>query len=125
MKRRAWRGPAPLLALAAMVVPGALFAAPADSPRLGAHDAPQVFSIAKSENKNRVAYALRLDERCAPVGAAPLAPYWRMLEKGPTVTEPLLPREEQAYGIAAQSVKAGVVRVTLRALEGREIAVEA
>ena len=125
MKRRAWRGPVPLLVLAAIFAPSAILAAPPEPARFGPRDAPQVFSIAKSENQNRVAYALRLDSRCSPAGDAPVAPYWRMLEKGPSATEPLLAREEAAYGIASQSVNAGIVHVTLRALEGRPIAIEA
>jgi hypothetical protein len=46
-----------------------------------------------------------------------------MLEKGPTVTEPLLSREERAYGIARQSVSSDVVRMALRAMPDREITV--
>src|SRR5215472_4907849 len=63
-----------------------------------------LFSISKSENKNQVQYAIRVDDSCAPVGRAPVFAYWRMLERGPTQYEQLLPREEKAYGIASQVV---------------------
>jgi hypothetical protein len=82
-----------------------------------------LFTVTKSENKNHVVYALRLDGRCLPAGDAPVHPYWRMLEKGPGVTEPLLAREERAYGIGRQSVASDVVRMALRAVPDREITV--
>jgi hypothetical protein len=86
------------------------------------HEVP-LFTITKSENKNHVVYALRLNARCLPAGDAPIHPYWRLLEKGPFVTEPLLAREERAYGVARQSVAADVVRMALRAMPDREITV--
>lgn len=82
-----------------------------------------VFLVSKSENKNQVHYALDLDESCAPRGAAPLRAYWRMFEKGPAVREPLLAREERAYGIASQSYQSGTLAVVLRALPERPISV--
>jgi hypothetical protein len=84
-----------------------------------------LFVVSKSENKNQVHYALNVDEACAPLGPTPIRPYWRMFEKGPAVKEPLLDREQPAYGIASQSVTAGVVTATLRALPGRPISVRA
>jgi hypothetical protein len=54
---------------------------------------------------------------------SPIHAYWRMLEKGPGVTEPLLPREERAYGVARQAVASDVVRMALRAMPDREITV--
>lgn len=102
----AWIAPAPLRARAAE---GALV----DS----------AFFVAKSENRNQVHYAVRVDERCAPLGAEPVVPYWRMYELGPRAREGLLDREQPAYGVAAQAVvqrgEGGVVRVRLRALGGR------
>ncbi len=87
-----------------------------------------VFSITKSENKNQVQYIVRVDNRCAPVGPAPLSAYWRMLEQGPTQTAPILPREVQAYGLASQQVVAGdgsggQTRAALKALPARPITV--
>ncbi len=87
-----------------------------------------LFSISKSENKNQVQYAVHVDEACQPTGAAPVFAYWRMLERGPTVTEPLLAHELDAYGIASQaptrSPEGGVIRLVLRAVRSRPIAVE-
>ena len=82
-----------------------------------------IFIVSKSENKNQVHYALRVDDACAPLGPAPIRPYWRMFEKGATVREPLLEREVPAYGLAGQSSAAGIVTATLRALPGRAITV--
>jgi hypothetical protein len=88
-----------------------------------------LFSIGKSENKNRVEYAVRVDEHCVPESNAPAYAYWRMVEKGPTVTEPLLPIEFDAYGLADQAVTArgesgGRVRVVLRAVPNRPIEID-
>jgi hypothetical protein len=88
-----------------------------------------VFFIAKSENANEVHYGIHLDETCAPSGAAPVFAYWRMLERGPSVTEPLLSREIRAYGVAEQRVLArgehgGSVRITLHALPSRPIVID-
>lgn len=91
-------------------------------------DIASVFFIAKSENKNEVHYGIHLGTDCAPEGATPVFAYWRMLEKGPGVTEPLLSREIPAYGFASQRVSprganGGSVLVTLRALPDRPILV--
>ena len=87
-----------------------------------------IFSIAKSENKNQVQYVVRLDNRCAPLGPAPVSAYWRMLEKGPTLTAPILSREVRAYGLASQAVLAidgtgGKVQAVLKALPGRPLTI--
>jgi hypothetical protein len=101
----------------------------ADALRFGPHDFTSLFTISKSENRNEVVFAIHLDERCAPVGDAPVFPFWRMYEKGPHVVEPLLSREEAAYGIARERVLSsgsdgGRVEVTLRALPQRPVVVE-
>ena len=88
-----------------------------------------LFTIAKSENKNQVQYAIRVDEHCAPESGAPVFAYWRMLEKGPDQTEPLLARELDAYGIASQAAVArnaegGKVSLVLRAVPSRTILIE-
>ena len=93
-----------------------------DAPR----DASSVFFIAKSENRNQVHYGVHLDSGCVPVGAAPVFVYWRMLEHGPGVTEPLLSREQPGYGIAEQRVverrlDGGRILLRLRALPDRQI----
>jgi hypothetical protein len=95
----------------------------------GPNDFTSLFSISKSENKNEVVYAVHLDAQCAPVGDAPVFAFWRMNEKGPAVVEPLLKREEPAYGIGRQRVLSrdsdgGKVEMTLRALPSRPIVVE-
>lgn len=89
-------------------------------------DVPSTFFVAKSENRNQVHYGLHLDASCAPLGAAPVYVYWRMLEQGPTATEPLLSREQPAYGISEQRVlerrlDGGRVALRLRALPERVI----
>jgi hypothetical protein len=88
-----------------------------------------IFSIAKSENRNEVQYVLQVDDRCAPVAATPVSAYWRMLEKGPTQTAPLLNRELRAYGLAGQTVvasgaDAGEVRAVLRAVPSRPLQIK-
>jgi len=91
------------------------------------HD-PVLFSITKSENRNEVVYSVDVDERCAPIGDAAVYAYWRMHEKGPAVIEPLLSREEAAYGIGSQRVisrreDGGSIDLVLRALPSRHILV--
>jgi len=97
------------------------------SVRLGEHDLASVFHLRKSQNRNEVHYALRLDETCRPLGDEPVLPYWRMHERGAGITEPLLRREQRAYGLARQQVRPGgegwVVRLWLRALSRRAIEV--
>jgi hypothetical protein len=87
-----------------------------------------VFFVAKSENRNQVHYSIRLDEACAPTGDAPVFAYWRMLERGPLVTEPLLWHEVAAYGFAGQRTLernegGGRVLLSLNALPKRAIVV--
>jgi Domain of unknown function (DUF4833) len=89
-------------------------------------EAAPLFSISKSENKNQVAFEIRLDAECRPVGGAPVHAYWRMFERSPDAIEPLLPVEEPVYGIARQRVERGnIVRFALRAFPDREIVVRA
>jgi hypothetical protein len=104
-------------------------ASSAQSLSFGPHDVTSLFSISKSENKNQVIFALHLDEHCAPAGGAPVFAFWRMYEKGPNFVEPLLDREQQAYGIATERVLSrdsdgGVVDITLRAMPSRHIVVK-
>jgi hypothetical protein len=84
------------------------------------------FFVAKSENRNQVHYGVHVDAGCSPLGAAPVFAYWRMLEHGPSATEPLLSREVPAYGLADQRVverglEGGRTAVRLRALGNRTI----
>jgi hypothetical protein len=93
------------------------------------HDVASVFHVAKSENRNEVHYGMHLDDRCAPAGDAPIFAYWRMFERGPRETEPLLAREFPAYGVQEQRVlertaTGGRTSIKLRALSGKAIVVE-
>jgi hypothetical protein len=110
----------------ALVAPLALPAEPAaTSKSIGS-----LFFIAKSENRNEVHYGVTLDAACAPVGAAPVFAYWRMRERGPLATEPLLSREVPVYGIVdpqrvERTERGGRTVLRLRALPNRPIAVDA
>ena len=120
---------APIAALAAVL----LLALPARSEAVaetlaGASNVP-LFSISKTENRNYVQFAERLDARCAPIGSAPVFAYWKMIEHGPSAVEPLLALEQPAYGVASQSPLErgeghGLVSVTLRALSRSPLLVE-
>lgn len=88
-----------------------------------------LFTISKSENRNQVQYAVRVDEHCVPLGVAPVWAYWRMIEQGPTRTAPLLGREQPAYGAAGQWIlernpEGGRIRLVLRAMPSRPIEIE-
>jgi hypothetical protein len=63
-----------------------------------------LFTISKSQNKNQVHYAIRLDPTCAPIGMAPVEVFWRMFEKGESAMEPLTSREVASFGIRSQTV---------------------
>jgi hypothetical protein len=99
----------------------------ADAPRQDGTLVP-IFSIAKSQNKNQVQYLVRLDDHCVPLGAAPVSAYWRMLERGPGQTAPLLSGEVRAYGLASQVLIASdgngaQVRAVLKALPDRPVTI--
>jgi hypothetical protein len=82
------------------------------------------FFISKSENRNEVHFALKVDEACQPRPSSPVRPYWLMREKGPGVIEPLLDKEQRAYGVASQRVDGATVRVALAAVRAREIVIQ-
>jgi hypothetical protein len=116
----------PSLGATLLFVPlGSIAAVAIAQPARAAESLVPIFSIAKSENKNQVQYVVRLDPQCAPVGPNPVSAYWRMLEKGPTQTAPILSRELRAYGLASQVLDAtsGRVRVVLKALPDRTLVV--
>ena len=101
---------------------------PSVAAQSGVESAP-LFSISKTENRNYVQFAERLDASCAPLGSAPVHAYWRMLEHGPSVVEALLPQEQPAYGVASQTIRErgeghGLVRVVLNALPAAPLLVE-
>jgi hypothetical protein len=99
----------------------------ADEPLLRSHDVATAFSIRRSVNRNRVDYGVRVTAACRADGAEPVFAYWRMLETDGGV-EPLLLREEPAYGVASQTVRVGsqgrVVDVQLRAVGDRQVTVQ-
>jgi len=88
-----------------------------------ASEIESALSIAKSSNKNQVHYAVQVDDACAPTGAAPVHPYWRMLEKSADATEPLARSEERAFGVEKQDVDHDSIRMVLRALPARPITI--
>jgi hypothetical protein len=115
-----------ILASLALVAPVARPAGPDPVDRV----VRSVFFVAKSENRNEVHYGVALDSACVPVGASPVFAYWRMRERGPLATEPLLSREMSAYGVAQpQRVEygdqGGRVVFRLNALPRRSIAIDA
>lgn len=91
---------------------------------LPAH-AESLFHIARNKNRNEVHFKVRLDKSCAPRGKAPVYNFWRMLEKGPRVTEPVGTFEQMAYGFDEQKVQGDRVLVKLEALPARTLAVVA
>jgi Domain of unknown function (DUF4833) len=69
----------------------------------GPNDVPTVFFIAKSDDRNRVDYGLRLDATCSPVNDDALVLYWREFEKSPPVrTHPLSLIDHIPYGVSEQ-----------------------
>ncbi len=82
-----------------------------------------VVVINKSSNRNEVHYAVEVDATCAPLGPAPIRPYWRMLERGPNVTEQLSEGELRYLGVVLKSVRAGEVIFSLHAMPARLIAI--
>ena len=79
----------------------------------------------KSSNKNQVRYAALVDEACAPAGQSPVRPYWRMLERGPLVTEPLSDSEQRVLGLEYQEVAGETVQIALRGMPTRTFTVHA
>ncbi len=82
-----------------------------------------VMVITKSSNKNQVHYAVAVDESCAPSGPAPVRPYWLMLERGPSVTEPLQAREQRVLGVDHVEVSGNTIQFALRGMPGRPFTV--
>lgn len=90
----------------------------------GEREIASAFFVSKTQNRNQVHYAVKVDSRCRPVAPIPVRPYWRMLEKSPNATEPLLDREQPAYGIARQDVDGENVRLSLRAIPARPVVIQ-
>lgn len=99
VRRRAWGA---RLGLVLLLVAGV---ARADYPEFGPNDVPTVFYIAKSDDRNRVDYGIRLDAHCAAVNDEAVIPYWREFEHAPPVrTHPLNFMDKMGYGVAAQNI---------------------
>jgi hypothetical protein len=118
-RRLAWRV---TFGLSLLLAPASEAAASTDVP---------LFTITKSENRNFIQYAVGVDSQCIPTPGTPVHAYWRMIERGPTVTAPLLAREIKAYGLASQQLvppvtpgAAGAVRIVLTAVPDRPVLVE-
>lgn len=91
------------LAFAAVVTPAAQ--AHASDITFGSHDIRTTFFISKSDDNNRVDYAMRLDASCVPYGDAPVFGYWRVFEGSPPVRlKELSFMDRVPYGIADQHV---------------------
>jgi hypothetical protein len=73
-------------------------AAAADAVSFGPYDVHSAFHVEKSENRNQVHYAIRVDAGCHPQGKAPVFAYWRRLKKGVRVDEPLTGPGVRVYG---------------------------
>src|SRR4029077_1783951 len=80
------------------------------------YELPSVMVISKSSNKNEVHYAAYVDADCAPATRAPIHPYWRMLERGPNVTESLSRAELAVLGIARQEVSGDAIHFVVNGL---------
>jgi hypothetical protein len=78
--------------------------AAAQDPQFGQFDIPTVFYISKSDDKNRVDYGIRLDQRCAPVKDESVFQYWRHFQPpdNGTQTHLLGTFEYIPYGISEQ-----------------------
>jgi hypothetical protein len=95
----------------------------APTPAVLGDELPSALVIRKSGNKNEVHYAVRVGDACEPLAGAPVRPYWRMLERGPAVTESLLDSERQWLGIQRQEVEAGSLVIAVRAMPAHSIAI--
>ncbi len=98
------------------------------TPRIGRSDVPTLFYVAKSDDRNRVDYGVRLDAACSPVGDEPLYAYWRRFEPGQDPLGDLNPLDATVYGIGRQSVSVrhpngSWIELGLRALPARRLLV--
>ena len=104
--------------LAAVAVTALSRSALARDPSFGANDLETLFFVSKSDDRNRVDYAMRLDTHCAPYGEEPVFPYWREFEPPPPVrTKSMGAFSKMGYGVSTQ-------RVLRRTAAGGEIAIK-
>jgi hypothetical protein len=79
--------------------------AEAEEIRFAQNDVPTVFFINKSDDHNRVDYAIRLNAECLPATEDAVFQYWREFENSPPVrTHGLNMMERIAYGISEQHI---------------------
>lgn len=84
-----------------------------------------LFFVRRNTNRNEVHYAIHLSpDSGLPDGPRPLTGYWKMFEKGPDVTEPILLVEQMAFGIRSQRREGDNFVMVLNALPEREIRIE-
>jgi len=77
----------------------------ADAVTFGPNDVSTLFYIAKSNNRDRVDYGIRLDATCRPTTADAVFPYWRDLEKSPASVHTMGTFAMMAYGLAGQRIE--------------------
>ena len=95
----------------------------------GPHDVRSVFYVAKSENRNQVHYAARLDGACRPQGKQPVFAYWRRVRPtGGVFDAPLTGMGQMVYGASDDQVvdvgsNGGRIQMYVKALERLRIEV--
>ncbi len=77
-----------------------------------------IFFISKSDNKNQVHYGVQTNADCSLKAPKPVYPYWKLAIGR---EEDLLKIEEDAFGIASQSVSGNEVVMEVNGLKGRRI----
>ena len=93
-----------LFAAVTLALSSTLVLAPtlASGVQFGPSDIPTVFYISKSDDGNRVDYAMRLDATCTAQNDDTVFPYWREFEPPPVHTKPLGAFAHLGYGISEQ-----------------------
>lgn len=72
-------------------------------PPFGPYDVQVVFRIDKSNGGDPIAYGMRLDQHCTPVGNDAVFPYWRETRHPPTLgSHALRFYQYAAYGFSSQ-----------------------
>ena len=83
-----------------------------------------IFYIDRNKNKNRVQYGVKINDDCTPAKKKPIYQFWRMLEKGPNVTESVGWLERRAYGIDIQNIRGNRITMRLKAMPTRLVTIE-
>lgn len=96
--------------------------AEAGVPSFGKFDVPTVFYISKSDDHNRVDFAIRLDDHCVPTSNDAVFFYWREFEKAPPVIihDPGI-LDFVGYGISQQRTIFKAANVGVHALRLRQL----